>query len=181
MKYHDNKITFKIDAMNVFTVGLCEFTIAGLCITNGQDPDRKNSVGDSQVWSGPKEGSFNFEVGRSNNSEPANFWKKNFSVNQSTFEHYPDKLNFAFYGPLDIQVTKVGEPAAYYTIKKFGMGQGHAGGSNNWWVASSETTQKSGFKITCKGESTAGDVLYFTFHRGNNAVDVVDLQSIDLS
>jgi hypothetical protein len=179
MTYHNNKITFKVKhPEDKYTVGACYFKIDALSVTDGQDPKRKVQVGQSRAWSGPKEGSFSFELGRKNNEEPAKFWKGNFTEDQSTFDHYPDELNFAFYGPLEIEVTGGPNGKSFYTIWKFGIGQGHAGESNNWWVASSTTYRKSGFQISCEGEGTFGDKLYFTFRRGNNAVDVVDITSI---
>lgn len=107
MKYH-NKVIFKVnhEEKGLYTVGLCEFTIDNFSITDGQDPEKRIQVEQRRAWSGPDEGSFNFEVGRKNKDKAANFWKENFTEKQSTFDHYPDKLNFAFYGPLEIQVRR---------------------------------------------------------------------------
>ena len=180
MSYHNNKITYKVkDAdQHPYTVKWCRFTIDNYSITSGQDPKGKIARGQERTWYN-HEGSFNFEVGRKGNSSVASFWRNNFGQYESTFDHYPGKLNFAFYGPLDIQVQNGTGPLTIYRIAKFGMGQGHAGTTNNWWIAARGARQQTGYLIVCEGVSTGGEKLYFTFRRGgSNTEDVVDIKKI---
>jgi hypothetical protein len=162
MKYHDN--TLKVTTQPSAGVASCRFIVDDFSITGGQDPDGSIQRGQEHLFYGPS-GSFTFRVGRKGDSSVAKFWKSHFAASESTFNHNPDELNFAFYGPLDIQMG-----GQTYRIPKVGLAQGHAGASNNWWFAAQgasrgplETT------IVCTGTSQSGSTVRFTVLRGGNS------------
>ena len=180
--YRNNKINFKVNHPETpWRVDRCRFTLEDLSITDGQDPEGRIERGQERTWFGHS-GHFNFDVGRKGSSTVANWWKANFKPDESTVDRYPEKLNFAFRGPLEIEVTEGGVTRTYQ-ISTVGLGQGHSGTTNNWWIAAKGATLKLGNKITCEGVAADGEKLYFTFLRGGvgNPVDQVEITNINVT
>ena len=86
------------------------FTVKDLSITNGQDPDGRNYVGQVHTL---QNGELTFSVGRSASESVAAWFNAKFSgyndtsVNgdRTTFDHTAEDLNFAFVGDLNLVVT----------------------------------------------------------------------------
>ena len=91
------------------------FTVSDLKITEGQDPDHRNDIG--QVYT-LDNGVFTFEVGRSGSEAVADWFNEKFSgyndpsVNgdRTTFDHTAGELNFAFVGDLELSITSADYP-----------------------------------------------------------------------
>ena len=130
MTYRDIQVNFTTQQSGAHIISL-RFTIMDYAITNRQDPDGKIQKGQVCSWFNEEgKGNFTFQVDRKKSLSIANFWKNNFAASKSTFGHHPDKLNFAFYGTLDINMN-----GSMYRIEKFGLAQGQAAGVlNNWWI-----------------------------------------------
>src|SRR6185369_4098972 len=116
MSYHDNEVEFTGPGA---AVAGFRFTVNDLSITPGQDPDGKNKVGDVKAFAG-NDGKFNFVVGRKKDNSVALWWSKMFKPYESTFNHNPDELNFAFRGKLEIDVSEHGN-VTRYAIENVGL------------------------------------------------------------
>jgi hypothetical protein len=71
-EYHDNEVKMPLTASG-YTIITATFTVTGLSITPGQDPDGKNTVGMKETYTG-NSGSMTFTVGRSGSSASAAWW-----------------------------------------------------------------------------------------------------------
>ena len=186
MVYHDNRINFKVNHAETdrFSLSSCEFTIDSFSISDEQDPEGRIEKDQKRIWFGNSQGYFSFSVGRHGTFKPATFWFQRFKKSETSSNDYPDDLNFAFVGPLEIVVTERDgnskQMRATYVIANFGFAQGKVGLSNNWWVAAHGGSHIGDNQIVCEGVAQETEKkLYFTFRRGDNPVDVVDITHIN--
>ncbi|GAW18389.1 hypothetical protein ANO14919_078640 [Xylariales sp. No.14919] len=182
MTYHDNKVRLPFTA-ETYKLDNASFTVTGLSITPGQDPDNKNKVHDERLWDGER-GSIQWSVGRSKSTKVAQFWKENIKASESTFGHDPDELNFAFVGRMDLTISGgVFTVPTTFTIEKAAIGQGSSGATNNWWFGCNRGTNVGGNRVRCPAMSESGQSLLFYFLRGGvgNDVDEIRLDKVESS
>lgn len=113
MAYRSNAVT--ISAADGLGIVSGTFVIKDLSITNGQDPDGRNYVGQVHTL---ENGEFTFSVGRSASESVASWFNSKISgyndpsVNgdRTTFDQTADDLNFAFVGDLNLVVDTADDP-----------------------------------------------------------------------
>lgn len=178
-EYQNNIIKLPFSPPGGYSLVEATYTITELSISDGQDPEKKNKVGDVKHWSGPN-GSITFQVGRHLSDKVSNWWIERISPSENTFNANPKGLNFAFLGKMDLKITGgiLGSNTKTYTLENVGIAQGHSGSANNWWFGS-KTGQYSGDNtVRVTGKEGFEDV-YFWFKRGDgNEVDEVKLVKI---
>ena len=140
MKYHDNDVFFKFENLDLNQIGQFvggNFHVTEHFMTPGQDPDWLNS---HRAYLIDYTGRLTYRVGRKGSKETADWFNSRMHVN--TFNHHAGKLNFAFLGKLELkfEVIKDGRVVNENTIEvpNVILAQGHAGGSNNWWIGSAD-------------------------------------------
>lgn len=174
MNYHDNKIRLKLrngELTQDSDGNYGYFKVTELSITSGQDPDKKNKVGD--VHKVNSDGELCFCVGRKGSSDVARWWSERIDKSKTTFNHDPDDLNFAFIGDLILNVkTKDETIKKTVTYKNVGLAQGHAGASNNWWFGGKDMYHVGDNKVVGRD---VNDNIAIDANRGGNNVDEVSI------
>jgi hypothetical protein len=129
----------------------------------------RTSIVDGQVrnWTG-NNGGMTFSVGRSGSSDVATWWKARIRVDQNTFGHDPDALNFAFGGTLVLTLS-----TGTFTIPGIYIAQGHSGTSNNWWLGGEPCFIDTSATVQC----VANEGVLIGFSRGDGA----DVNEIKIS
>ncbi|KAL2649311.1 hypothetical protein R1flu_017439 [Riccia fluitans] len=180
MTYRDNTVELPFSPAGGYSLVGASYTITDLSITNGQDPDHKNTVGQTKSWAGSN-GSISFQVGRKGSSAVADWWKSKIPGSQTTFDHDPGVLNFAFIGTMTLRLRGgiLGNNEDVYTIAGVGIGQGHAGSSNNWWFGGTTGQNTGNNTVRLTGKSTSNYTAKFYFRRGGNGVNVINLTEIN--
>jgi hypothetical protein len=182
MSYRDNTVQLPITSSSYNLVS-GTYVINSYSITSGQDPNGYIRSGTTKAWAG-NSSSITFKVGRSGSSSVASWFSNNIKASQTTFNHNPDDLNFAFLGTMKLTLSGgvLGSNQDTYTINDVALAQGHAGGSNNWWFGGKTCSYQEDNKVHCTGTSSAGYVVSFDFRRGGsgNPVDTVELKSINI-
>lgn len=164
------------------------FTVSDLKITEGQDPDHRNHIG--QVYT-LENGVFTFEVGRSGSETVADWFNEKFSgyndpsVNgdRTTFDQTAGDLNFAFVGDLELSITNADYPSGLsVTFPDVAFAQGSTLFSNNWWfaqLAGQHTRDSDGpYTLLATGYTDEGDTVFASFLRGDNEVNAVCLEAV---
>lgn len=164
------------------------FIVSDLKITEGQDPDHRNDIG--QVYT-LDNGVFTFEVGRSGSETVADWFNEKFSgyndpsVNgdRTTFDHTAGELNFAFVGDLELSITSADYPGGLsVTFPNVAFAQGSTLFSNNWWFAQSvgqHTRDSDGpDTLLVTGYTEEGDTVFASFLRGDNDVNEISLEAV---
>ena len=137
MAYRSNAVT--ISAADGLGIVSGTFVIKDLSITNGQDPDGRNYVGQVHTL---ENGEFTFSVGRSASESVASWFNSKISgyndpsVNgdRTTFDQTADDLNFAFVGDLNLVVDTADDPQGLsVTFPDVVIAQGSTLFRNNWW------------------------------------------------
>jgi hypothetical protein len=182
MKYHDNEVTFSPYGSDVTLIG-GSFKIEEFAITPGQDP--KGKIQAQQIhYMGP-DGNLHFEVGRSTDDPHtvANWWNARIRPEQTTSNHPPGDLNFAFIGTLTLTVEGRAPERTRDTLTFLGvaLAQGHTGGANNWWFGGKHCSHSGQNQVICYGHDSKGGKVVFTFVRGNNGVSTVNLMPNELN
>ncbi len=187
MSYHDNSVT--LNGASGITIQDASYTVSDLCITDGQDPDGENQVGDTHNL---QNGSFTFRVGRKGSSQVASWFNGKFSgynddsVNgdRTTFDEAAGELNFAFLGDLTLTVSTSKHSNLEVTFPDISFAQGSSGFRNNWWFAQENgqhTRDSDGpSSLLAIGEDTRGRLVYASFNRGDNSVNEVTLNAISV-
>jgi hypothetical protein len=126
-----------------------------------------------------------FSEGRNNSTSPATFFTRFAPNGHNTFNHNPDKLNFAFHG--DMYITIAGDgiiSPVPYKISDMVIGQGHKGAFNNWWFGGANCNYITGNTVRCKGQQLqqGGGAIYIYFQRGgsNNPVSDIYFKGIEI-
>lgn len=152
MKYHWNDAIF----VNQFTAGLLDlhdigWTIKDLSITDGQDPQRKNKIGDTVNHRPDRHVSF--YVGRKGSSTVANWFTRKVPANRTTFNHDPDKLNFAFLIDLTLTLSWPEYFIGRFDVKfeNIMVAQGHDVTTNNWWFGGINCSNTAYNTVSCAG------------------------------
>ncbi|MDN0123224.1 hypothetical protein QVN60_08495 [Yersinia aleksiciae] len=182
MTYHDNTVKLPVTSSGYNLVS-GTYVINSYSVTSGQDPDGYIHRGITKIWAG-NSSNITFKVGRSGSSSVASWFSSNIKANQTTFNHDPDDLNFAFIGTMKLTLSGgvLGSNQDTYTISDVALAQGHSLGRNNWWFGGKTCSYQDGNKVRCTGTSSAGYVVSFDFRRGGsgNPVDTVELKSITI-
>ncbi|KAI0097498.1 hypothetical protein GGR51DRAFT_578045 [Nemania sp. FL0031] len=179
MTYHDNKVRLPFTA-KTYKLDSASFTVTDLSITSGQDPEKKNRIGNVKLWDGTS-GSIQWSVGRSKSTQVAQFWKNNIKANESTFGHHPGELNFTFLGNMDLTISGgTFAVSTKFTIEKVAIGQGSSGSTNNWWFGCHGCESSGEYRVRCLATSESGQKLWFYFLRGGvgNDVDEIRLDEV---
>lgn len=172
MTYHDNDVTIDLDVSGL-SIETGSYTISDFKVSDGQDPDGKIYKG--LVASFGSNGTMTFKVGRHGTSSVADWFKDEFSADQTTFGHDPDDLNFAFIGTLVMELSD----GNTYTYENVGLAQGHSGASNNWWFASQSGIYIGSDELVFAGtRSNGGSALTTKAERGGNSVSTVEFKTI---
>ena len=128
MEYHDNVVKLELKKGKLYddiNESFGYFEVKDFCITEGQDPDGKIKVGNK--YSINNEGEIVFSVGRKGSEKVAKWWKENIYANQTTFNHDPEDLNFAFIGDLVLNASTSNDVVKKtITFKNIGLAQGHS-------------------------------------------------------
>jgi 1-phosphatidylinositol phosphodiesterase len=171
MTYHDNDIYFSITENYALINAV--YTVDSFSVTKGQDPDHEIHAG-LVVYSNSS-GMLTFRVGRSLSKPVAEWFKKQVTPSQTTFDQSADELHFAFMGTLRLSVTGgiLGKKSEIYTFSNVVLAQGHSGGHNNWWFGGQTCSHVKGNKVTCTGVDSKGKEVMFVFGRGDNDVSTV--------
>lgn len=177
--YHDNDVYVPVSSSAGYNMTGGSFTVTGLSIPDGQDPDGYNYVG--MVLDFDSSGKMTFKVGRHSSSDVADWFTDRISADENTFNKDPGDLNFAFMG--DLEVTYSGGTLAPYsqtfTFEDVMIAQGNdAWVSNNWWYGGQNCSYTSGNSVDCDGTSPTGWPVTSTFLRGGNSKDYVDTTDI---
>ena len=186
MAYRSNAVT--ISAADGLGIVSGTFVIKDLSITNGQDPDGRNYVGQVHTL---ENGEFTFSVGRSASESVASWFNSKISgyndpsVNgdRTTFDQTADDLNFAFVGDLNLVVDTADDPQGLsVTFPDVVIAQGSTFFRNNWWFGqrSGQHTRDSDCPDTVLaiGSTTEGRTVYASFLRGGNEVNEISLEAI---
>lgn len=177
--YHDNAVRFEIGGTAYELIG-GNFIINEFCVSKNQDPDKKIAVGQKVEMNEKKE--LCFRVGRHGSDEVAKWFTERFPAGKTTFDHAPDKLNFAFKGTLNFTFRDeaILQGQMTFTFEDIGLAQGFTGARNNWWFAGVHAENLSGKRIKCIGKGNNGFWAHVTFERGGNDVNVVTLVEVTL-
>lgn len=186
MTYRSNSVI--LSAAEGLGISSGTFTVKDLRITNGQDTEERNYVGQVHTL---QNGEFIFSVGRSASESVADWFNAKFSgyndasVNgdRTTFDHTAEDLNFAFVGDLNLIVTTEEHPQGLsVTFYEVVFAQGSTLFSNNWWfgqLAGQHTRDSDGPNtVFVTGSTAAGETVYASFLRGDNGVNEVSLEAI---
>lgn len=178
MEYHNNVVEFQVHGGYSLIRG--SFEIVDLCITDDQDPDKLNKVGNRLECT--NDGKFTFRVGRHGSEKVANWFNNRIGAGHTTFNHTAGLLNFAFIGKLTLIIKKNEKNAPELTCKFYNvaLAQGHVVG-NNWWFGGLNCLNMAGNKVSCLG-ILAGhahdNVVDFTCLRGGNGINEVAVESV---
>lgn len=188
MTYRSNSVVLSSAEGISITNGT--FTVNDLSITQGQDPNNYNYVGQIHTL---QNGAFTFQVGRSGSESVANWFNSKFSgyndpsVNgdRTTFDHTAEELNFAFVGDLNLTVTTADYPQGLNVVfPDVTFAQGSTWFSNNWWfgqLIGQHTRDSDGPNtVLAIGSTSAGNTVYASFLRGDNDVNEVTLEAISV-
>lgn len=186
MTYRSNAVV--LSAADGITITSGTFTVDDLSITQGQDPNQYNYVGQVHTL---QDGEFTFQVGRSGSESVANWFNSKFSgyndpsVNgdRTTFDHTAEELNFAFVGDLSLNVTTADYPQGLsVTFPDVTFAQGSTWFSNNWWfgqLTGQHTRDSDGPNtVLAIGSTPTGDTVFASFLRGDNDVNEVSLEAV---
>lgn len=186
MTYRSNSVVLSASEGISITAGT--FTVDDLCITEGQDPNNYNYVGQVHTL---QDGKFTFQVGRSGSESVANWFNEKVSryndpaVNgdRTTFDHAAENLNFAFVGDLSVNVSNTEYPQGLNVIfPDVAFAQGSTLFRNNWWfgqLTGQHTRDSDGPNtVLAIGYTPAGDTVFASFLRGDNDVNEVSLEAI---
>lgn len=183
MTYRDNALTLsaapEIDIIDGY------FQVNEFCITDGQDPNEENKVGQIHTL---EDGQLHFNVGRSASQKVAEWFNQKFSgyndksINgdRTTFDHTAEDLNFAFVGDLNINVTTADNPQGIsVSFPNVGIAQGSTQLRNNWWfgqLTGQHTLDSDGpNRVLVFGVDDSGNQVFASFLRGGNDVNEVTL------
>lgn len=186
MAYRSNSVV--LSAAEGLGIASGTFTVNDLRITDGQDPDGRNYVGQVHTL---QNGEFTFSVGRSASESVAAWFNAKFSgyndasVNgdRTTFDHTAGDLNFAFVGDLNLVVTTEDYPQGLRVVfPDIAFAQGSTLFSNNWWfgqLTGQHTRDSDGPNtVLAIGSTAEGKTVYASFLRGDNGVNEVSLEAI---
>ena len=181
--YYTNDVSLDLTRLSGgYELIAAQYTVRDLSITDGQDPLSFNQIGEIRIWKNSFS-SISFYVGRRGSRQVADFWKSNFKSSESTFNHDPDRLNFAFLGTLTLNLTGgvLEEHEDTYTIDDVGIAQGSSLLSNNWWFGGKNGVYVDGNNVRLSGRSTSGFSVNFYFRRGGfgNSPNVIQLTQIE--
>lgn len=189
MQYRTNDV--KLTAAAGMTITEGSFTVRDFRITDGQDPEGRNAVG--QVHS-LENGVFSFASGRSASKEVADWLNGQLSGyndpsvtgDRTTFDQTAGKLNFAFVGDLALTVQTEQYPdGLQVTFPEVAFAQGSTLLSNNWWFGqrTGQHTKDSDGPCTLltMGTTSTGETVFASFLRGDNDVDTVSLEAISVA
>ncbi|KAK1235288.1 hypothetical protein PQX77_001492 [Marasmius sp. AFHP31] len=176
--YHDNDVRFLSKASNFPAFVGSSYTISDYSITNGQDPKGNIRIGNRVPFTIQGQvGQLRFTVGRKGSGDVANWWKSRVSASQTTFNHDPDNLNFAFLGSLVLKVWDDSDPG--WLIQDIALGQGASGASNNWWFGGKNCQHTDDNTVRCTGFHENRAPADFYFGRGGNSAEEVQLKRVD--
>jgi len=191
MTYRQNVV--ELTAAEGLTITSGSFVVTEFSISDGQDPDGKNQVGQTHIL---QDETFTFEVGRKGSAAVASWFNNRFSgyndpsVNgdRTTFDQTAGDLNFAFVGDLSLVVTSTEYPQGLsVTFPSVAFAQGNTAFRNNWWFAqlNGQHTRDSDGPDTLLafGSTPSGETVFASFLRGGsgNGVNEVFLESITVA
>ncbi len=109
-------------------------------------------------------------------------WLKDGGAN--SFHHKPSKLNFTVKGDLQILIHHSDNKPDMIDLDDMILAQGHAGATNNWWIAGIYCKNKSRQRIECKAHDgrkwykekgyNLPPVCFRRPHNHVNTIDIVD-------
>lgn len=185
--YQDNAVVFPFKAPEgcVFVAGV--FEVKELCISDGEDPDGKNQVGDQHLFTAA-EPEITFRIGRHPTQEVALFWNTHIKANNCTFGHLADELNFAFIGTLtlNVQWRRLSDYTFTLTFADVGLAQGRSDKVNNWWFGGVhcqwDTVSKHSVAATGNDTLNYPDSPFWNwtarFRRGGNDINEIQIESL---
>ena len=165
-KMHDNYVKFTGDELVKGTFN----------VTDSKVPHNQGAINHDMMYFDDDK-RLKFVVGRHGSTDVAEWFKSKLpKSNQNTFDHQPDKLNFAAMGDLTLTFRGdyYGDNERTFTFQNIVLAQGHAGGSNNWWFGGVGCENCGGHRVRITGKGQHEPEPYFQFHRGDsNNVDEV--------
>ena len=164
-------MTFDLDVSGL-SLNTGTYTIDDFKVSDGQDPD--GYIYKGLIASFGSNGTTSFKVGRHGTSDVADWFGDKFKSSETTFNHKPDDLNFAFIGTLVLNLSD----GDTYTFKDVGLAQGSSGVNNNWWFASQSGKYLGSHEITFAGTRSNGDAVSSVALRGNNDASQIKIKSI---
>ncbi|EAY28299.1 hypothetical protein [Microscilla marina] len=175
MKYHANDFYIRVAPNSGYTLKSGSYTIHSFSVSYGQDPHGENHAGLTKSFG--SDGKLSFRVGRHGSSEVAHWFASKVTASNTTFNHTPGKLNFAFVGALTLTLAggRFGKQANTFTFENIAMAQGHSGSSNNWWFGGIYCEYIRANMVNCNSLGEWREKLPCHFSRGGNAANVVDV------
>ncbi|GAU79653.1 phosphatidylinositol-specific phospholipase C domain-containing protein [Fusibacter sp. 3D3] len=180
MKYHDNEVYFSCGSKANFTLVNGTYRISSCSITEGQDPKQKSRSGNLYNFS--SDGKLNFQVGRKASKEVADWLNRNITIDNSTFGHSADELNFAFLGILRIKLKNLYALGTETTIEfeNIAIAQGNTSGRNNWWFGGRNCFNTNDNNcVHAIGKADDGTYYCAMIRRGGNAVNTYEVKSVE--
>lgn len=138
-------------------------------------------MGNTQWFTGPKSSTISYSIGRKGSDDVSNWWSNHVGdSSHNTFNHEPDKLNFAFIGTLTLSETFIpGDTSNDWVLDGIAIGQGSSGSSNNWWFGGTNCQYVNDATNTVICPGTQGNqTAYFLFQRGGNGVNTIELTKV---
>ena len=158
VKYHENKIKLQYDG-DALEISSASFTILDFKISEGQEnPECPYAPGQVVELA---DGGFSFSVGRHATEEVATWFSSILVSSQTTFDHNPGSLNFAFLGNLTVTFSN----ADSLSFSSIMLAQGTKG--NNWWFGGKYANHDG--NDTVKIVSDNGEVEA-SFFRGGDSI-----------
>lgn len=181
MKYHDNSVVICLSSGRDYSLIEGSYRVNDFYITSGQDPKGKVYKGLTNTFG--SDGKMSFQVGRKGNSSPASWFKGQVKASQTTFNHNPRDLNFAFLGKLELTIKGglLGSNVETFEFSDIVIAQGHTVGSNNWWFGGKNCKHIGNNTVSCLGVSASGMTLEFHFRRGENSANYVTFAPIGVA
>lgn len=172
MKYRDNDVYIKATMPGADQVINGHYLVQGHSVAGGQDPD--NKIHSGLIASFGRDGRMRFIVGRKGSKGVASWFSGQISAAETTFNHKPDKLNFAFMGQLTLNIERLGT----LIFENVALAQGHTLNANNWWFGArgaerTKTANRNWIKLTGTVQGTGSKCeLYFLRGESSGTNDI---------
>ncbi|KAH6912965.1 hypothetical protein BKA70DRAFT_1265639 [Coprinopsis sp. MPI-PUGE-AT-0042] len=179
-EYHKNEVSVPYTAGNGITADAAGFTVEEFSITDGQDPDGRNRAGDTRFISPDGFGIY-FHSGRKGSTQVRDWFVSRVSSGQTTFNHDPDLLNFAFLGKMWFVFSGNGLVKERFDMDKTMLAQGRSFTSNNWWFGGRNCNHIGNDEVRCRLTRVSRPDQggwEMVFKRGGNDVSTVEAKNL---
>ena len=186
MVYRENVVRFEVfpQAKRRLVEGI--YTVNEHFVTDGQDPSGEIRDGVDHRFT-PGNPTMTFRAGRDPSHAAGDWFKQRVPANGHTFGNAPDKLDFALLGRLQLTLTDTSGTARWtdtYTLEDIALAQGAPSDGPNWWFGGKYCTRLKGkgnnWRVQCPATSSSGFAVQLIIKRGDNAVDLFQLDKVTM-